>query len=446
MIILRSFKLQTLLDKSFRNLISFMLILNKFKSYVSIYTNKSFCNVYSCRAITVSLLPRDRTILAKVDGRLPFSNVKEFLSYLTDFLSAFKSTQPYTSRSTIVQTVSDLILVCVVLRAVLNSKAYDYLHSNNLTVPLPVGIARMLEYACIPTRKLLGGEGTSSFTGSIECSINVLEFLEFLRKNFVKYSSSNLVGDALNLAKVENSRKDDNLDKLSETLAQEGFNITKPDLVRAINIAVKRFAGVSVHSNEYFKICFRILSALSSSSRNINETEYSPARPYSDKLGVYKFRNDGTFTDNRSYTVLSKAFLELGRPDQNILVYILFLLRPQFIIDGKVTNVCLPEDGVLDLSVYSLRQILESLFSFELVDRPGLNISADGSSGSNTPATGGNSNQTRAFSTLAEVGQINSLRHNLSKIDKRISFSHSCGFIRIRKPLFILISDYPSSG
>jgi hypothetical protein len=112
-------------------------------------------------------------------------SVDKFKESVKIFLEMFKLYYPLTNRSSLYSTVLSIFKFIFCFPFILSTNAYNYLVSSCRAVTIPVGIAKFLDYICIPVRKTSNGNDANSVISGFYFHDNVKSFIYIIENKYL---------------------------------------------------------------------------------------------------------------------------------------------------------------------------------------------------------------------------------------------------------------------
>lgn len=366
-----------------------------------------------------------------------FPNLHKVLKHIEPYFAVIKLFYVLTNRSSHKKAITDIFLLSFIIYEAVSTDAYKYLYDNQRTVFIPVGIAKILDYISIPFRKFPDSSDLCESEGSVRTSVDFVSLLgvieELSKPRLNDFERSKLLSLSKEELVLANNAAVNQRSKLLEFLDNYGFTITENELFDVLKLIRTKIESIvnSESRGQKFELVFKYLSELQNSVIKLSYVAYCPKYQFKKQLGIFKFRHTN---NSDEYRILNSDFLDMNKVNLQICVIFLGLFRPRLKFDGDLSPSVLPLDVIVDLSRYTVEQLLRALFSFdiEIIDQ-----AARGSIAGNDATNGGS---VRQYSTLSK-----------KKIKSNHDFIHtSIGMytrIVVRYPLLITtLRDSPGSS
>jgi hypothetical protein len=396
--------------------------MNKFRNFRnSHYTIKpaylDVTSVKTRRSISVVISGSQNIINCRTQSFV-FTDPVKFESYIGPFLVASKDLYPLTNRSTIDSTLLNIFYLALVFPLIFTTSCYDFIHDNQKSYNLSVGIAKVLEYVCVKTSKYSTGESPGSLNGIITSSYNLSSSIDFIENNF------------LNRVNINNKQEYSNdIKSLCRFIGALGYTINVDQLYNVLlALTIELRCLVEKEGVFDFDRMLTTISRLSSSLVKMPVVQFHTTKSSSDRVGIYKFRNSSS---NEVYHVSPKGFASMDVSGQQASFIFLALFLPTYVTNGVTGPNINAEDMNLNASQHAVVDVLRALFSFQAqsVDVPdNPRLDGEGKAGA----------AVRHFSTHAS-----SLSERSSSLNSKQSFStyyHRC-HIYCTKPLVLTLDQ-----
>jgi hypothetical protein len=301
------------------------------------------------RSISVVISGAQNEVQCKTRN-FKFTDTGLFESYIKPYLLAFKDHYPLTNRSTVESTLLNILHFAVVFPLILTTSCYEYIHNNQKTYLLPVGISRALDYVCIRTAKYSTSGNLGSVTGVVISSYSLDDTISFLREYLVETNVNNV------------KQFSTNIKSLCRLLSSCGYTVSEKQLYNIIQALVIQLESY-FDSNGVLDYgpMLESIAVLSTSIVKLPVINYSTTFSSTEKVGIYKFRNSNR---HAVYHISPKGFDSMDESGQQISFIFLALLLPTYVTNSVAGPNVLAQDMNLDAEQHSILNVLRALFSF----------------------------------------------------------------------------------